>query len=507
MDQLNFKNVKELKDWIVNVHEKEVIEMKKAQELPASFWESYSAFCNTSGGWILLGVIEGYPVNTIQGIDNISKTQSNLWDMLSNPNKVNYRSVENGDVYVVNIDGAQIMIVYVKEAPESMKPVYFNGKRENTFIRTGDGDRRATRQELEAFERNAMPCHDSLPLEYFTIDDLDRDSVITYKEKVNKRFPKKKYLEMSNEAFLTEIGACFEDRVTKKVKLRRGALLFLGQERTIKEAYPHYHLDYFNRKGQNPRWIDRVSDDEPSDYEMNIFNFYSIVYEKMKILLNESFQLDEGQLRIPLSDFDEVLRECLINCLAHADYVQAYPSVKIEVFDGWFHFLNPGKMLVSLQQFRTGGDSRPRNEIIMKMFRWLGASERQGYGGPLIYTTAASGGAHTPEVYTDIEKTDLRIWNIDFEDSYPELEDEAKSVLRVILKTAKPISVSEIQEITRLSDYKVRKWLEILNEKKLIIRKGKGPATKYTIRETSGEKITQLQIALDNLKIKEKSIF
>ena len=84
----------------------------------------------------------------------------------------------------------------------------------------------------------------------------------------------------------------------------------------------------------NPRWIDRVSDDEPSDYEMNLFNFYSIVYEKMKILLKESFELDEGQLRIPLSDFDEVLRECLINCLTHADYVQAYPSIKIEVFDG-----------------------------------------------------------------------------------------------------------------------------------------------------------------------------
>ncbi len=41
-----------------------------------------------------------------------------------------------------------------------------------------------------------MPCYDSLAIEHFTIDDLDMDSVITYKEKVNKRFPKKKYLEM-----------------------------------------------------------------------------------------------------------------------------------------------------------------------------------------------------------------------------------------------------------------------------------------------------------------------
>ena len=88
----------------------------------------------------------------------------------------------------------------------------------------------------------------SLPIEHFTIDDLDMDSVITYKEKVNKRFPKKKYIEMSNQEFLTEIDACFVDRVSGEVKLRRGALLFLGQERTIKEVYPHYHLDYFNRK-------------------------------------------------------------------------------------------------------------------------------------------------------------------------------------------------------------------------------------------------------------------
>lgn len=88
----------------------------------------------------MLGVIEGNPVNTIQGVGNISKTQINLWDMLSNPNKINFSSVDNEDIHVINIDGAEIMIVYVKEAPESMKPVYFNGKLENTFIRTGDGD-------------------------------------------------------------------------------------------------------------------------------------------------------------------------------------------------------------------------------------------------------------------------------------------------------------------------------------------------------------------------------
>ena len=42
-------------------------------------------------------------------------------------------------------------------------------------------------------------------------------------------------------------------------------------------------------------------------------------------------------------------------------------------------------MLVSKEQFVIGGDSRTRNEVIMKLFRLLGASERQGFGGPLIF--------------------------------------------------------------------------------------------------------------------------
>lgn len=34
---------------------------------------------------------------------------------------VNYRSADNEDAQVVNIDGAEVMTAYVKEAPEFMK--------------------------------------------------------------------------------------------------------------------------------------------------------------------------------------------------------------------------------------------------------------------------------------------------------------------------------------------------------------------------------------------------
>ncbi len=492
--------IEDLKEWLMNVHEKYYIELKKAAELPNAFWESYSAFCNTAGGWIILGVSENHPLNEITGVVNQEKTLTSLWDQLSNTNKVSYKNIDNQDVNTYMIDGKTVIIIYVKEAAESMKPVFVNGKLENSWVRTGDGDRKATKEELAAFMRNAQPSQDALPAEGFTMEDLDLDSVITYKERVSKRFPKKEYIKMENSKFLLEIGACYRDRNTGELKIRRGTLLFLGKCNSIKELFPHYHLDFFNRRGKNPRWSDRVSDDEPGDYEINLYNFYNIVYEKMKILLQESFSLDGQQYRLPLSDFDETIREGLVNCLAHADYVQGYPSTKVDVYDGWFCFTNPGKMLVSPQQFLIGGDSRPRNEIIMKLFRLLGASERQGFGGPLIYKTAIKNDFRRPEISTDIEHTELKLWNIDLADSYPDLTETEKSVLRLIVKTSQPQSVNMIKKALETSEYRVRKALEVLEDTKLVRKIGNGPSTRYETSMESVEFLMQLQIAMDILK-------
>lgn len=497
-----FSNNDELREWLLNVHEKYYVELKKAQELPNAFWETYSSFCNTAGGIIVLGVVEGYPKNEIYGVGNIAKTLTGLWDQLSNKNKVSFKNLSNEDVTEHKIDeNRTIIVISVKEAPEGMKPVYINDKLENTWIRTGDGDRKATKEEIAAFLRNAKPGQDDLVLDNFSIDDLDSDTVLVFKERIHKRYPKQKYLEMSNEAFISEIGAGIYDRISGKFKIKKGTLLFLGKVNAIKEVYPHYHVDYFNRRGNNPRWSDRVTDDEPGEYQMNLYNFFFIVYGKLKILLKETFELDQYQLRIPFSDFDETIRECLVNCLAHADYEEGYPSIKIEVFDGWFNFVNPGKMLISKMQFVMGGDSRPRNEIIMKLFRLLGVSERQGFGGPLIYKTAVSNDFRRPEIITDIEHTELKIWNIDLADSYPNLTDDEKIVLRYIVKNGTDKSLRELAPALGLTEYRVRKTIaSLVEEKHLLQKEGRGKSTKYFLEMGSVELLTHLQMALEVLK-------
>ena len=483
------------------LHEKHVVEYKEATNLPKSFWETYSSFSNTSGGLIILGVKEQFPENDIIGVGNAEKIKADLWNLMSNQNKVNHRNIGNEDVVSIPVDGRRtILVIVVREAPDNMKPVYLDGREQNAYIRTGDGDRRATTEELKAMIRNAQPAQDSVPLEHYTIDDLDDISVMEFKTIVNKRYPQKKYAEMTNEQFLIEVGACQLDRVSGQIQIKRGALIFLGKCNSIKEAYPQFHMDYYSMRGGTTRWTDRVSDDEPSETEINLFQFFRIVDLKLKALIQESFQLDSQQLRLPIGSFDETIRECLANCLAHADYMQGYPSIKIEAYDGWYRFMNPGKMLVSPEQFRIGGDSRPRNEVIMKLFRLMGVSDRQGGGGPLIFKSAIERQCRMPEIETTIEKTEIRVWNIDLVESYPELSASEKKVLRYVLKAETAVSVRMVSKDIGISDYLARKVLNTLVDQKLLELHGKGPATRYSIAVGSTEMLTQLQMLLELIK-------
>lgn len=475
------------------------IEFKESRDLPKSFWETYSSFSNTEGGLVFLGVKESKEGNIIYGINNPDRVITNLWNEVSNKNKVSFRSINNEHISILECEGKKVILVEIPEVPNTKKPVYINNKLDMTYIRTNDGDRLASKDEIAALLRNASPDSDSLSIDNYSLNDLDMYSVISFKEKVSLRYPNKRYMEMDNKDFLLEIGACSIDRRTNELKIKRGTLLFLGKYNSIKELYPHYHLDYFNRKGSNSRWIDRVSDDDPNELEMNIYNFFNIVLDKLQNVIMDSFNLKDSQERDSNHGFDSSIREALINCLAHADYDQNYPSIKIQVLDGLFIFKNPGELLIPKKQFVIGGDSRPRNEIIMKLFRLLGFSERQGFGGPQIYKSANENSYRSPELETNINFTELKIWSVDLADSYPDLSNDEKDILKLIIKK-KLITRNEILSYTKLSDYYVRKSLDTLKEKSLIETIGKGRATKYCLNTNRQEIITQLQMTVDFLK-------
>ena len=120
--------------------------------LPQSLWETYSAFANTYGGVILLGV-EELPDHSlrVQGLLDAREMVEELCAMLDDRRVVSANILAADQIRVAEVDGAQIIVIEVPPAPRDQLPVYL-GKNPFTgsYRRSGDGDYHCTRAELNA---------------------------------------------------------------------------------------------------------------------------------------------------------------------------------------------------------------------------------------------------------------------------------------------------------------------------------------------------------------------
>ncbi len=129
------------------------LEAKKATGgLPESIWETYSAFANTLGGVILLGVEEHkdrslHPVDLPDPEDLVEE----FWRLVNDKNKVSANILSPDDVTVENINGKRIIVIRVPRALPDKMPVYiYNDPMMGFFNRQGDGDIRCNIMEIQA---------------------------------------------------------------------------------------------------------------------------------------------------------------------------------------------------------------------------------------------------------------------------------------------------------------------------------------------------------------------
>ncbi len=477
------------------------VEFKEASySIPQSMWETVSAFANTNGGVIILGVKEKSHVFTVSGIANAEKMEADFWNTIRNRKKISQLSIGSHSFEILETeDGKQIARISIPQADVSELPVFLNGNMSETYIRRGEGDYQVNPEELKALIRNSSPkSNDRKTLEKLSIDDLDRVALRNFKAIIEDRYPEGAYEDMKMQDFLLHLGL-LDDSDKDNICLYAGTLLLFGKYNTIKKYFNSYQLDYFDYRGASNRWIDRVSSDDLGSGEMNIFNFYNVVYQKLAIVAKSGFKLDENMVRVN-TDIKEALREALVNALAHADYSIPNGCVRIEVYDTYYKFENPGKMLIPAEKFFRGGTTKSRNDVIMSSFRRIGLSERQGYGGYQIFRTVINNKFRTPEIFTSLEKTVLTLWLVDFPGSYPDLPAVEKDILSILTRSSF-LSKGEIETILydKYTEYKIKKALKELVDRGILIISGRGRSIKYSINFTTAEGLGQIRLLMDRL--------
>ena len=361
------------------------IEAKKALGgLPRSIWETYSAFANTLGGLILLGVEEHedkslHPVE----LPDPEKLVKEFWDAVNNPNKASVNILTNRQVRIEEADGKRIVVIEVPRAQRYYKPVYVDGNPvSGTYRRNGEGDYHCTDEELRAMYRDAsIKTQDMLVLDNMDESVFCPDSIHAYRQRMLLSRPNHVWESLDNKDFLMKMGAMGIGEDGKPHPTAAGLLMF-GYEYEIVREYPQYFLDYREEYDDTHRWTDRIISSS-GDWSGNVFDFFYRVYNRLQLDIKTPFEM-EGGFRVDDTPVHKALREALANCLINADYYGRGGLVIIRR-RGEITMSNPGHFRIEIAAAKSGGLSDPRNGAMLKLLNMIDIGERAGSGIPNIF--------------------------------------------------------------------------------------------------------------------------
>ena len=369
------------------------IEAKRALGgLPKSIWETYSAFANTLGGVILLGVIETAD-KTFDSVDlpDPDSLIREFWRIINDPLKVSVNILSKKDAYVEEVDGDRIIVIKVPRAEHSDKPVYVDNDPRNTYRRSGEGDYHCTYEEYQTMVRDAaIQSQDMRLARRMSPEALNSESIRSFRQRMKLYRPGHMWESLDDEAFLQKIGAAGIDDGGSPHPTSAGLLMF-GNRQDILRAYPNYALTYREQLDTEGNWIDTA-------WNGNVYEFYYWAYNKLQQDVKTPFKLENGR-RVDDTPVRQVLREVLANCLVNADY---HGCGGIIVSKGYqaITLSNPGSFRVPLDTAKNGGVSDPRTAAMARMFRLVDVGEYTGGGIPNLYRVWKAEGWPEP-VFTE----------------------------------------------------------------------------------------------------------
>lgn len=466
------------------------IEAKKALGgLPKSIWETYSAFANTLGGIILLGVEEAADKSlrvANGGLPDPAALINEFWNIINNPKKVSVNILSDKDVYVQAVDGKNIIVIDIPRAARSYRLIYIDGNPvTGTYRRNGEGDYRCTQEEYRTMVRDAsVRTADMLVLEEMDLSVFNAESIDSYRKRMHLSRPNHVWETLNDEDFLLRLGAVGIGGDGKKHPTKAGLLMF-GNEYCITREFSAYFLDYQEQYDESLRWTDRIVSSS-GDWSGNVYDFYFRVYRRLTQDIKVPFAM-EGGMRVDDTPVHQALREALANCLVNADYYGRRGVVIIKR-EEQITFSNPGGFRIEIDAAKSGGISDPRNSVLLKMFNLINIGERAGSGIPNIFSVWAKQGWTEPvikEVF-EPERTTLILTASAKEkkigDKKSAISAAAKRSIIEYLTDRASASCAEIASAIGLKESRTRDYLKELAAEDILVAEGANRNRRYLLK-------------------------
>ena len=194
--------------------ERTEIECKEsAWRLPDDIWETVSAFSNTAGGTLLLGVAERGGRFEIAGLIDAPRIQHDLASGLRD--RMNVPIPAQVELLVVPVDDKEhvLLSAYIPEALPYQKPIYVRrkGLDRGCYKRVAGHDMPCTEDDLARFfQARSLISADMMPVPMARREELDPEQIRALRQLLATRDPTNPVLAYDDDDLLRAYGALIQ---------------------------------------------------------------------------------------------------------------------------------------------------------------------------------------------------------------------------------------------------------------------------------------------------------
>lgn len=428
--------------------------------------ETLSAFSNGNGGHIIVGLEEktnfspAHNFNAKQCQDQLTSFGAQLTPRV------------RPEIDLIPFEGSTLLVAYIPPMLSDSKPCYVTerGRYGGSYIRTGDGDSKLERYEVDRLiEEKHQPTWDKTPVPNATVDDLEDPQLNAFLD--FHRHNRPKTFADGRDTALKRLG------VTNNGEITLAALLCFGSY--PQEFFPRLTVTYAefpsSTRGsiaEGERLVDKAT------FYGNIPELVSSVVSKIQSATRTAAFID-GTFRYDLPDYPIVaVREAITNSLMHRDYSPESlgTPVQVSLFPDRLEIFNPGGLygantLHAIKNNQVVNSTR--NQFLASLLENTPSSEggivaeNRGTGIQAINTALSNALMPPPDFRSNLTGFTVIFYlrRLAPKEKHPVVSDR----ILEYLSTVNSASTTELVEHLRVSRSAIQKAVTALIEDEVII--------------------------------------
>lgn len=366
---------------LISAGESERVEFKREMDRAERLAKEFVALANRQGGVVLIGVDDD---RTVYGVT----LQPGYEEWIANVGAQTIDPPLPLACEVGTVQGKTVLVVHVPRGPHKPHCVREGEHKCTAYIRHGTTSRPATREEIGSlYQEGGVLDFDLSPVPRATLADLKMDLIEEYtRSKLGiglDELPIDLAQQLTNWKILVEQEGELKVTLTGVLFFNEQPGAFLPQARLWIRRFKGLTTDKWYPNGKE---IDTPVP-EAIKKAMEYIKLYTVVEEV------------RGLKRVQKAEYiEEVVREALVNAIAHRNYVRRGTRIHISMFNDRIEIRNPGPLPngVTEENMRYGIQVT-RNPTIVRYLRAYGYWEGDGLGVPRMIKLCRDNNIREPD--------------------------------------------------------------------------------------------------------------